>query len=197
MSPGAEAIRAEVRELFDRIARAPRRYDRTPIGPASAIARGYDPHEVDALPASLTESFCGVGNPLSLGEVRPGEVVLDLGCGAGLDSILAARKVGPAGRVVGIDVTPAMVEKARHNAEALGLGNARFLQARVEELPLGDGTVDVALCNGFYNLCPDKPKALAETFRALRPGGRLLVADAFLEDHVTSEEVRRKGAWSH
>jgi ubiquinone/menaquinone biosynthesis C-methylase UbiE len=144
----------------------------------------------------VTESFAGVGNPHSLGPVHPGETVLDLGSGAGLDSILTARQVGPSGRVIGIDMTPEMVEKARRNVQVLGLTNVEFHQAQVEDLPLEDETADVAICNGLFNLCPDKPKTLAEVYRVLKPGGRLLMADVLLEDRVTPEEVARKGAWS-
>jgi SAM-dependent methyltransferase len=190
-----ESIPAAVRERFARIATAPGR-DQRRIGPAVAKELGYDPGQIDGLPASVTESFAGVGNPLSLGEVHPGETVLDLGSGAGLDSILAAYRVGPAGRVVGIDFTPAMVERARRNVAAVDLPSVAFLEAPVEALPLADGTADVALCNGLFNLCPDKPKTLAEVFRVLKPGGRFLMADVLLEEHVTPEEVARKGAWS-
>jgi SAM-dependent methyltransferase len=191
--PGS--IPAAVRQRFARIATVPGR-DKRRIGPAVAKELGYDPGQIDGLPASVTESFAGVGNPLSLGEVCPGETVLDLGSGAGLDSILAARMVGPAGRILGIDFTPQMVERARRNVEAASLPNIAFLEAPVEALPLADGTADVALCNGLFNLCPDKPKALAEVFRVLKPGGRFLIADVLLEDRVMPEEVARKGAWS-
>ncbi len=193
--PAEDDVRGTVRARFARIATAPRREARR-IGPAVARELGYDAEAIAALPAAVTESFAGVGNPLSLGEVRPGETVLDLGSGAGLDSILAARKVGPAGRVIGIDLTPEMIDKARRNVRAAGLSNVEFQYAPVEELPLGDETADVAICNGLFNLCPDKPGAAAEVYRVLKPGGRLLLADVLLEDHVTPEEVARKGAWS-
>lgn len=188
-------IADKVRERFSRIATAPAREKRA-IGPGVAKDLGYDPAFIDQLPAAVTESFAGVGNPLSLGPVPPGETVLDLGSGAGLDSILAARLVGPSGRVIGVDMTVAMVEKARCNVQALGMTNLEFHLAQIEALPLPSATVDVAICNGLFNLCPDKPKALAEVYRVLKPGGRLLMADILLEDHVTPEEVARKGAWS-
>jgi SAM-dependent methyltransferase len=188
-------VPSAVRKRFARIATAPGR-DRRRIGPAVARELGYDPGVIDGLPGPVTESFAGVGNPLSLGDVRPGETVLDLGSGAGLDSILAARKVGPSGRVVGIDFTPEMVARARRNVEAVGLANVEFLEAPVEAIPLAEGTADVALCNGLFNLCPDKPRALAEVYRVLKPGGRFLMADVLLEDRVTPEQVARKGAWS-
>ncbi len=192
---GDPDVQAAVRERFRRVAADPG-HDPRRIGPSVARELGYDPAELDALPGADTESFAGVGNPLSLGELRPGEVVLDLGSGAGLDSILAARRVGPGGRVIGIDFTPEMVEKARHNVGAAGLANVEFHVAPVEALPLEEGTADVAICNGLFNLCPDKPRALGEVFRVLRPGGRFLLADVLLEDHVTPAEVARRGAWS-
>jgi SAM-dependent methyltransferase len=195
LAPRRREVRAAVQARFRQIALAPGR-DRRPIGPSVAKALGYDPAEIDGLPGPVTESFAGVGNPLSLGELRPGETVLDLGSGAGLDSILAAHRVGPGGRVVGIDFTPEMVQKARRNVQTLGLVNVEFRAAPVEALPLEGGTADVALCNGLFNLCPDKARALGEVFRVLRPGGRFLMAEVLLEDHVTPEEVARRGAWA-
>jgi ubiquinone/menaquinone biosynthesis C-methylase UbiE len=145
---------------------------------------------------AVTESFAGVGNPLSLGPINPGETVLDLGSGAGLDSILAARRVGPSGRIIGIDMTSQMVAKARRNAQELGLVHVELHEALVENIPLDDETADVAICNGLFNLCPDKPKAIAEVHRVLKPKGRLLMADILLEDHVTPQQLARRGAGS-
>jgi ubiquinone/menaquinone biosynthesis C-methylase UbiE len=150
---------------------------------------GYDPQEIDALPAPVTDSFCGVGNPLGLGEVRPGQTVLDLGSGPGLDSLLAARRVGPTGKVVGVDLCREMVEKARRNALLLGLRNVEFVRAGVEKLPLPDDSVDVVISNGVFNLCADKPAVLAKASRVLRPDGRLQMADILLDEGVTPEEV--------
>ena len=144
----------------------------------------------------MTESFCGVGNPLGLGQVRPGQTVLDLGSGGGLESLLAARRAGPTGKVVGVDLCPEMVEKARRNASLLGLHNVEFVEAGVEKVRLPDASVDVVISNGVFNLCPDKPRVLAEAFRVLRPGGRLQMADILLHDDVTPEELARKGTWS-
>jgi ubiquinone/menaquinone biosynthesis C-methylase UbiE len=157
---------------------------------------GYDAHEIDRLPLSVTESFAGVGNPLALGALHRGQTVLDLGCGAGLDSILAARRVGPTGKVIGVDFSGEMVEKARRNADAVGLSNVAFLQAEVDTMPLTDESVDVVISNGVFNLCIDKPRVVAEAFRVLRPGGRIQMADILLDDGVTPEEVARKGTWS-
>jgi ubiquinone/menaquinone biosynthesis C-methylase UbiE len=185
-----------VRERFAKVARTPEREKKFPIGPASAKALGYDREELDRLPLSVTESFSGVGNPLSLGHIGPGQTVLDLGSGAGLDGILTARRVGSTGNVIGVDLTPEMLAKARRAVETLGLKNVAFLHAEIEGLPLPDGVVDVAISNGVFNLCADKPKVLAEVFRVLRFGGRLQMADILLHDDVTPEEVATKGAWS-
>lgn len=194
--PSSEEIRAAVKQRFAKVARSPDQETMFPVGPASAKKLGYDPQEIDSLPCSATESFCGVGNPLGLGELRSGETVLDLGSGAGLDSLLAARRVGPSGKVIGVDLAPEMVEKARRNARALGLTRVEFHQAEIEHLPLPEGSVDLVISNGVFNLCPDKPKVLAETFRVLRPGGRLQMADILLHDDVTPAEVVQKGEWS-
>jgi SAM-dependent methyltransferase len=196
MRESQENIRATVLERFTRTATAPGREKISPLGPESAQALGYDSQVIDSLPSSVTESFCGVGNPLGLGEPRPGQTVLDLGCGAGLDSILAARKVGSTGKVVGVDMTQAMLDKARKNATSLGLKNAEFVRAEIENLPVENGTVDLVISNGVLNLCFDKPKVIAEVFRVLRPGGRLQMADILLAEDVAPEEVAQKGTWS-
>jgi arsenite methyltransferase len=196
MEQTPEQIKAEIKQRFVKLALAPQDEQKFPVGPASAKRLGYDAHEIDSLPGSITESFGGVGNPLALGELRAGQTVLDLGCGAGLDSILAARRVGPAGKVIGVDCAAEMVEKARRNAEAAGVANVEFRQGEADALPVRDGSVDVVISNGVFNLCLDKPKVLAEAFRVLRPGGRIQMADILLEDGVTSEEVARKGTWS-
>ncbi|MFO0968562.1 MAG: methyltransferase domain-containing protein [Gemmataceae bacterium] len=189
-------LRAAVRDRFAAVAAAPQQEKKFAVGPASAKTLGYDAAEIDALPASATESFCGVGAPLALGELWPGQTVLDLGSGAGLDSLLAARRVGPTGKVVGVDLCPEMVDKARRNAQLLELSNIEFLEAGIEKLPLADGSVDVVISNGVFNLCPDKRAVLAEAFRVLRQGGRLQMADILLHEEVSREEVARLGEWS-
>jgi SAM-dependent methyltransferase len=196
MSETSADLRAAVKERFAAVAASPGRETKFPVGPASARRLGYDPGEIDALPAAVTEAFCGVGNPLGLGGLCAGQTVLDLGSGTGLDSLLAARRVGPVGKVVGVDLCPEMVEKARRNASLLGLGNVTFLNAGLENLPLPDGSADVVISNGVFNLCPDKEGVLAEAFRVLRPGGRLQMADILLHDDVRPEDVAQKGAWS-
>lgn len=196
MAQTLEDIRASIKERYGKIARSPESEKDFAVGPRSAKTLGYPPDEIDRLPLSVTESFAGVGFPFSLGCPRAYETVLDLGCGAGLDSIFAARMVGPAGKVIGVDLTPEMIGKAGANARTVGAENVEFRQGDLECLPVADGTVDVAVSNGVFNLCPDKPKVVAEVFRVLRAGGRLLMADMLLEDHVTPEKVQLMGSWS-
>lgn len=189
-------IKQQIRERFANVARSPESEKKFPVGPGSAKRLGYNPDEIDRLPLEATESFSGVGNPLSLGPLNSGQTVLDLGCGAGLDCILAARRVGPAGKVIGVDATTEMLHKAKRNAASAGAANIQFLYGEAEELPLADESVDVVMTNGVFNLCIDKLKVLAEIHRVLRPGGRLQMADILLHDEVTQEEVAGKGTWS-
>jgi arsenite methyltransferase len=189
-------IKEKIRQRFVKVATDPTASQRHPHGPASAKSLGYDAAEIDGLPAVVVESFAGVGNPLGLHAVRPGETVVDIGCGAGVDSILAARRVGPSGRVVGVDMTAEMVEKATANAVAAGVSNAEFHQGEADRLPVGDGAADVVISNGVFNLCTDKPKVLAEVYRVLRPGGRVQMADILQGEAVTDGQVEKKGAWS-
>ncbi|MEX2578352.1 MAG: methyltransferase domain-containing protein [Verrucomicrobiales bacterium] len=189
-------LESSVKVRFAALARNPAKEKRFPVGPESAKRLGYSSKEIDSLPSGATESFAGVGNPLSLGELRPGQSVLDLGCGAGMDSILAARRIGPTGKVVGVDMVEDMLAKARRNAPAAGVANAYFQTGRADALPLPAGSVDVVITNGVFNLCANKPKVVAELYRVLRPEGRLQMADILLEPQVTPEELAGKGTWS-
>jgi SAM-dependent methyltransferase len=189
-------LRASIIDRFRKVATAPDQERKFPVGPESAKKLGYDLCEVDALPSAVTESFCGVGNPFSMGEPQPGQTILDLGCGAGFDTLLAARRVGASGKVIGVDMTPEMIAKARTNAETLGLANVEFFLEEIEDLSIPDASVDLVISNGVFNLCSDKPKVLSEVFRVLKPGGRLHMADILLEPQVTPEEVASKGSWS-
>lgn len=189
-------IELAVKTRFAALALHPAEEQRFPVGPESAKRLGYEARDIDTLPLGVTESFAGVGNPCALGDLQPGQRVLDLGCGAGMDSILAARQVAPGGTVIGVDMVEEMLAKARRNAEALGLGNLDFQLGRADALPVPTASVDVIITNGVFNLCVDKPKVIAEMFRVLRPGGRLHMADILLEEHVTSEQLAGMGAWS-
>jgi arsenite methyltransferase len=196
MNESPETIRDSIKERYSRLARSPGVEEGFPVGPKSAKLLGYSAKEIDELPDSATESFAGVGNPFSLGEIGLGQTVLDLGCGAGMDSILAARKVGPSGKVIGVDATEEMIVKARRNAEELNLTKVEFHHGDVESLPVANDTVDTVISNGVFNLCLDKPRVLREVFRVLRAGGRFFMADMILEDHVTPEKVQLMGSWS-
>lgn len=196
MNQTQDNIKAEIKQRFVKVALSPEQETKFPVGPESAKRLGYDAAEIDALPGTVTESFAGVGNPLALGDLRTGQTVLDLGCGAGFDSILAARRVGPTGKVIGVDFVAEMVEKAKRNAEAVRMTNTDFRQGEADALSFPNASVDVLISNGVFNLCLDKPTVLAEAFRVLRPGGRIQMADILLHDNVTPQEVAAKGTWS-
>jgi arsenite methyltransferase len=153
---------------------------RYPTGRAGIEGLKYDPGIVGSFPDDVLASFCGVGNPFSLGEVKAGDLVLDIGCGAGVDTLLAATLTGPTGKAMGIDLVPEMVEKAKQNLARTSLQNVEFHEASAEHLSLPDRTFDVVISNGAINLIPDKRKVLAEIFRVLKPAGRLMVADQVL-----------------
>ncbi len=196
MVPRDSEIREQIRARFANVARSPECEQTFPVGSDSAKALGYNADEIDSLPVEVTESFCGVGNPLSLEEMTAGHTVLDLGCGAGLDSVLAARRVGPTGSVIGIDMTAEMLDKAKRNSRSASVDNIEFRLGEANELPLEDETIDVVITNGVFNLCLDKAKVLSELRRVLCDGGRLQLADILLHANVTPEEVADKGSWS-
>jgi ubiquinone/menaquinone biosynthesis C-methylase UbiE len=148
------------------------------------------------LPEGSVESFAGTGNPFSLGELRPEERVVDVGCGAGIDSLIAARMVGPNGQVLGVDMTEAMLDKARRSAAAAGLSNVEFRAGYGESLPVSDAWADAVISNGVLNLMPDKSACLREMARVLKPGGRLQIADISVAKAVPEGAKRRIDLWT-
>ncbi len=181
-----DAIRAVVREIYAGV---------RPTDGAVA-GRFYDPAELAGVPNETVQIALGVGNPVRHARLQPGEDIVDLGSGGGIDCLLAARAVGPQGSVVGIDFLPEMVRRATRAASHAGLENVRFVVGEIEALPLPDASADVVISNGVVNLSPRKVRVLAEAFRVLRPGGRLAIVDLILEHDLPPEIQTHPAAWA-
>ena len=191
-----EELHASIREEYSAVADDPGRGFHFHTGRRLAQILGYPEAWIDTLPAGAVESMAGTGNPFSLGELRPGEKVVDCGSGSGADSLIAARLVGPAGRVIGVDMTPEMLGKARRNAAEAGLTNVEFRDGHLESLPVPDAWADVVISNGVLNLVPDKEAALTEMHRVLKPGGRLQVADIAVQKPVPHSALGDVSLWT-
>lgn len=188
-------IKESIRGKYTKVARNPEGLFKYPTGRLGLETLKYDKEFVQTLPPAVITSYCGVGNPFTLGPISEAEVVLDIGCGAGVDTIVAGHKVGPKGKVTGIDTVPEMLAKAKANVRMMDLKNVTLLEASAEKLPFPDSGFDVVISNGVFNLVPDKPRAVAEAFRVLRPGGRFMIADQVLVGQPSSDNRARIKSW--
>jgi arsenite methyltransferase len=190
------ALRAQVQDKYREVALEPRAQFHFHTGRFLAARLGYPTATVDRLPDAAVESFAGVGNPFSLRALQRGERVVDVGCGAALDTVLAAEQIGPTGRVVGVDMTPEMLAKARRTVTGLGLEQVEIREGLAEALPVEDGWADVVISNGVINLCADKAAVFAEIRRVLRPGGMLQFADIANGNPVPVAAMRDIDLWT-
>jgi arsenite methyltransferase len=189
-------LRQAIQEEYAEVASHPHKGFHFHTGRPLARRLEYLDEWLDGIPESSIESFAGTGNPFSLGELRPGERVVDVGCGAGIDSLVAAKKVAPDGQVIGVDMTPSMLEKARRGAEGAELMGVEFREGYAEALPVEDGWADVVISNGVLNLMPDKDAALAEMSRVLKPRGRLQIGDILVQKAVPESAKRKIDLWT-
>jgi arsenite methyltransferase len=191
-----DVLREEIRRTYTDVSTAPEREFIFPTGRAWARELGYPEPELARVPDATVESFAGVANHWVLGRVEPGAVVLDLGCGAGTDLLIAAQMTGRTGRVIGVDMTASMLDRAGESADAMGLENVELHETLIESLPLADASVDVVISNGVLNLSARKSRALAEIFRVLGPGGRISLADLTVEGELPPEVANDQSAWA-
>ena len=190
-----ELLKSEIKKTYASVSQEPESEFIFPTGRAWAEDLDY-PAELANVPEDAVESFAGVANPWTMGRLEPGERVLDLGSGAGTDSLVAAQMVGEQGHVTGIDMTPQMLGKARAAAAAMGTRNVEFVEAEAEQLPFADASFDVVVSNGVIDLIPDKDAVFSELHRVLDSGGRLQIADVTIQNPVSAEGRRNIDLWT-
>jgi SAM-dependent methyltransferase len=191
-----EELRARISEKYRDVAMNPELGFHFHTGAPLARMLGYPEEVIAALPSGTVDSFAGTGNPFLFGDLNVGETVLDIGCGAGFDSLIAAQQVGSAGRVLAVDMTAEMRDKTASGAAAMGLTNVQVLEGFAEDLPVDDGVADVVISNGVINLCPDKQAVFREMFRVLKPGGRIQVGDILVHKEVPQDAKDDIELWS-
>jgi SAM-dependent methyltransferase len=191
-----DVLRDEIRKTYTDVSTAPEQEFIFPTGRAWAQELGYPEPELARIPEGTVESFAGVANHWTLGRIEPGSVVVDLGSGAGTDLLIAAQMTGPTGRVIGVDMTASMLERARASADEMGMEHVDLHESLIEALPLEDASVDVVISNGVIDLVPDKDAVLDEIDRVLRPGGRLQLADVIIHHEVSEDARSRIDLWT-
>ena len=191
-----QRIEESIRGKYLKVAASPEGLFRYPTGRAGLEALDYAMDMVGDLPEPVAAAYCGVGNPITSGPIREDEAVLDIGCGAGVDAIIAAKLTGPSGTVTGIDLVPEMLTRASENARLAGVDNVTFRESSAEQLPFPDNSFDVVISNGVFNLVVDKVKALGEVLRVLKPGGRFMLADQVLAGELPKETKARVENWA-
>jgi arsenite methyltransferase len=191
-----DVLREEIRRTYTDVSTDQDQEFIFPTGRAWAQELGYPEPELALVPDATVESFAGVANHWLLGRIEPGEIVLDLGCGAGTDLLMAAQMTGPTGRVIGVDMTAGMLERARASADEMGIDNVELHESLIESLPLEDASVDIVISNGVIDLVPDKDAVLDEIDRVLRPGGRLQLADVVIHHEVSEDARKRIDLWT-
>ena len=196
LGPDISALREAISEEYKVVAESPLQGFHFNTGRPLTRILEYSEDWLENIPEAAIESFAGTGNPFSLGNLLPGERVVDIGSGAGTDSLIASKMVGAEGRVVGVDMTPAMLEKARRSAKEFSAVNVEFREGYMEHLPVIDGWADVIISNGVLNLSPDKTAVLAEMYRVLKPGGRLQIADILVQAPVPEEAKAQIHLWT-
>ena len=191
-----DVLRGEIQKTYTEVSTDPGRDFIFPTGRGWAEELDYPQPELSRVPDATVESFAGVANPFSLGRIESGTTVLDLGCGAGTDLLIAAQMAGPGGHVVGVDMTAGMLARARASADAMGLTNLELHESLIESLPVADESVDVVISNGVIDLVPDKDAVFSEIDRILRPGGRLQIADVVIHKELSEDARRRIDLWT-
>jgi len=191
-----EILREEIRKTYTEVSTEQDQEFIFPTGRAWARELRYPEPELSRVPDASVESFAGVANHWTLGRIEPRQVVLDLGCGAGTDVLIAAQMTGPEGRVIGVDTTPAMLERTRTSAAEMGVANIELHETLIESVPIADASIDVVISNGVIDLVPDKDAVFDEIDRVLRPGGRLQLADVVIHHEVSEDARKRIDLWT-